>query len=169
MARFSEVVPTAGRYVNGADKAMLAADPEAEKADERSEAIAGPVALRLTRVQYQPRAQFGPRWLVECRTLATPATDVAIDFAAALKDGTVIESRMSMFAELRDRLEAGEAFEPVFLARIAPGKGGNPFWTFVDVPDGAPVVAPIWLDDEADEPEPEPARKPRLAKATARK
>ena len=162
MARFSEVVPTAGRYVNGADKAMLAADPEAEKADDRASSIAGPVGLRLVQTVYQARAKFGPRWLVVCRTLSTPAVDVAIDFAAAMKDGTVIEARATMFSELRDRLDAGEMFEPVFLARIDPGKG-NPFWTFVDVPEGAPVVAPIFDDDEYEEPE--PVAKPRLAKA----
>jgi hypothetical protein len=178
MARFSEVVPTAGRYVNATDKAMLAADPEAEKADERADELAagtGPVALRLTRCVYQPRAMFGPRWLVECRALAN-GDDIAIDFAAALKDGTVIETRQAMFAELRDRLDAGEAFDPVVLARIAPERGGNPFWTFVDA---APELVahpsePIWYEDADDDetpaepvkPAPSPA-KPRLRKATA--
>lgn len=163
MARFGELVPTAGRYVNGADKAMLAADPDAEKADDRAEDIAGPVALRMMRAVYQHRATYGPRWLVECRTVATPAVDLAIDFAAADKAGVPIEARMTTFAELRDRLDAGEVFEPVFLARVVPGKGGNPFWTFVDVPEGAPVVAPIFPEETDDAPEPTPA--PKLAKA----
>ena len=122
MSRFSELVPTAGRYVNASDKAMLAADPEAEKADERAETIGGPVALRLVRAVYQPRATYGPRWLIEAQAIANSET-IAIDFAAADKAGVPIEARQTMFAELRDRLDAGELFDPVVLARINPGKG----------------------------------------------
>ena len=161
MARFSEVVPTAGRYVNAADKAMLAGDDPA---------MDGPVALRLMRATYQPRAQFGPRWLVDVRALAN-GDDIAIDFAAADKDGTPIEARQTMFAELRDRLAAGEVFEPVVLAQISTGKrGGNAFWTFLDAPSElvANPIAPRWEDDADDDEQPEdvkPARKPRLAKA----
>ena len=172
MARFAELVPSAGRYVNGADKAMLAADPEAEKADERSEDIGKPVALRLMRSTFQHRAQFGPRWVVDVRTLAG-GEDIAIDFAAADKAGVANEARMGMFAGLRDRLDAGEAFDPVILARITPTgkKGGNPFWTFVDATPEiiADPVAPIWIDDVDDDEQPEdlqtPARRPRLVKA----
>ena len=165
MAKFAELVPTAGRYVNAADKAMLAGDaPD----------MAGPVALRLTRAVYQPRAMYGPRWLIEVRTLAT-REDIAIDFAAADKAGEPIEARQTMFAELRDRLDAGEAFDPVVLAQITPSgkRGGNPFWTFLDAPAElvANPVAPRWADeddddDEQPEDEPEqPKRRPRLAKA----
>ena len=170
--KFAELIPTTGRYVDGADKAMLAADPDAEKADERAAAMRGPVALRLIGSSFQPRARFGPRWLVTCRPYAG-GEDIAIDFAAADKSGTVpIEARMSMFAELRDSLDAGEAWDPVILARVPGVKGGNPFWTFLDAPADLVVepVAPVYLDDE-DEPEPWPVevKGPRLVKATARK
>lgn len=170
MARFGDLIPSAGRYLNGADKAMLAADPDAEKADERVEDMAGPVAMRLVRAVYQPRARFGPRFLIDARVLATGEM-IAVDFAAADKEGTPIEARVQTFNELRDRLDAGEAFDPVILARIAPDGGGNPFWTFVDAPAGLidNPVEPIWYDDADDDeqPEPEPVRVrgPRLAKA----
>lgn len=176
MARFSEVIPAAGRYVNAADKAMLAADPTAEKADERAEDATGPVALRLIDARYQPRAMFGPRWLVGVRTLSQPVEDIAIDFAAATKDGSPIEARNIMFGELRDRLDAGEAFDPVVLVRVPGTRGGNPFWTFEDAPAAlvAKPVAPVWLDDDDDDETPDdiaPVNRPRLArsKATARK
>ncbi len=169
MGRFSSLIPTAGRYVNAADKAMLAADPEGDKADERVDEIAGPVALRLIRATYQARAMFGPRWLVDCKALAN-GDDIAIDFAAATKAGDPIEARMAMFADLRDRLDAGEVFDPVVLVRIAPPKGGNPFWTFADATAEqiATPIAPLWDDDADDDeqPEPEPVKvgRSRLAK-----
>ena len=167
MARFGELVPTAGRYVNAADKAMLAADTTADKADERAEEVGGPVAMRLVRSIYQPRAKFGPRWLVEAKVLAGGDT-VAIDFAAANKDGTPIEARSQMFAELRDRLDQGEAFDPVVLEYVHAG--ANPFWAFRDATpeEVAEPFAPLWIDDaEDDAPAPEPVKvgRSRLAKA----
>ena len=170
--KFAELIPTTGRYVDGADKAMLAADPDAEKADERAAAMRGPVALRLIGATLQPRARFGPRWLVNCRPMAG-GEDIAIDFAAAAKDGAPIEARMNMFGELHDSLDAGEAWDPVILARVPGVKGGNPFWTFLDCPPElvADPVAPVFYadDDEESEPEPVKPKGPRLAKATARK
>ena len=144
MSRFAELVPSSGRYVNAAAKAMLAGEEVPS---------AGAVALRLVRATYQPRATFGARWLIDVRALAT-GEDIAIDFAAINKAGEPIEARQTMFAELRDRLDAGEVFDPVCLVLVAPvnKKGGNAFWTFADAtPEQiAHPVAPLWDIDDAE-------------------
>jgi len=158
MARFGELVPTSGRYVNAADKAELSD-------------LAVP--LRLVRATYQPRAMFGPRWLIDCAQVGG-GEPVAIDFAAASKDGAPIEARQTMFAELRDRLDAGEVFEPVVLESVTPAKGGNAFWTFRDatpaeLADPTTIAFPA-EDDEVesigpDAPAPIKVGRQRLAKA----
>lgn len=156
MARISDIAPTAGRYVNAADKALLAESG---------------AALRIVDARYQARAMFGPRWLIDCAVLATGET-VAIDFAAADKAGAPIEARMTMFGAMRDALRDGDTFDPVVLVRIEPAKGGNPFWTFEDASIDAvanPVDPELPNRDDADV-DPAPENVPviageRLAKA----
>jgi len=153
MARFSEVIPAAGRYVNAADKAMLAD-------------LAVP--LRIIRSVYQPRAGFGPRWLVDVAAL-NGGECIAIDFAAAAKDGTPIEARTVVFGAIRDRIDAGETFDPVVLEQVTPAKGGNAFWTFRDATPAeiADPAAPDFADDDADEKPADlaPVGRQKLAKA----
>ena len=148
MGKFSSLAPGAGRYVNAADKAMLA-----ELA----------VPLRLRSAVFQRRATFGPRWLVDVEAIATGEL-IAVDFADN-------PTRAAMFDSLASALDAGETFDPVVLVRVSPDGGGNPFWTFEDAtPDQlAAGTAPEWADD----PEPgdgapaEPVKLPgeRLRKA----
>lgn len=131
MGKFSALAPGAGRYVNAADKAMLA-----ELA----------VPLRIVAVVFQRKAQFGPRWLVDVAAIANGEL-IAVDFADN-------PTRSAMFDALSSALDAGEAFDPVVLVRVNPDGGGNPFWTFEDAtPDQlAEPAAPEWVDDVDDAP-----------------
>jgi len=129
MGRFSSLAPGAGRYVNAADKAMLA-----ELA----------VPLQLRSAVFQRRAQFGPRWLVDVAAIATGEM-IAVDFADN-------PTRAAMFDSLAAALDAGESFDPVVLVRVQPDGGGNPFWTFEDAtPEQiAANAAPEWAEDDGD-------------------
>ncbi len=148
MPKFSQLAPGAGRYVNAADKAMLAE-------------LAVPLLLRG--VVFQKRATFGPRWLVDAAAIATGEL-IAVDFADN-------PTRAAMFDTLASALDGGETFDPVVLVRVTPDGGGNPFWTFEDATDEqlAANAAPEWADDEVADATPAPTPvavgRERLAKA----
>lgn len=151
MGKFGALVPTNGRYVNAADKAALAENA---------------VALQIVAASHEPRATFGPRWLIDAAILATGET-VAIDFASANAAGEPIVSRMLMFGELAARLAEGERFDPVILVRVSPVGGGNSYWTFRDATDAEIANSRdqhsgFVLDDDGPA---EPVAKPKLRKA----
>ena len=94
--------------------------------DEREPYIDRP--LRLVGVRHEPRARFGPRWVVDAVVLDTGEL-----VSIALADNA---TRTTMFGTIRDDLSAdgADAYAPVVLYR-ASREGGNSFWTFRSATD----------------------------------
>lgn len=106
MAKFESVLPTGARYVDG---------------DERDEYVDR--AAKITAVHHEPKAKFGPRWVIDAAMLDSGEI-VAFTFAAN-------PTRDTMFSNLAAGLDAdgADAWEPVCLY-MAEREGGHPYWTF---------------------------------------
>lgn len=149
MGKWSEAVPAPtsdlGRFVDAEDKDALEGEP-----------------LRLERITFDSRNQYGPRWIVSAYVLTT-GEKVAIGLASNPNRDAIMDAGQAALA--RD-----EALDPVMLYQQAPTGGGNPFWAIRDATDAELSDAesrkgadPLFVDTAPATPTVLP--KERLAKA----
>lgn len=132
--KFEAVLPTGARYVDGDDRAELADRP-----------------LKLQRARFEPKARYGPRWVIEALLLDSGEI-IALGFADN-------PTRQGMFGQVAADLDAdgADAYEPVVLYQSQTGQ--NPFWTFRSATDAEVAEAEAGQtgsDDEIPAGPPEP-------------
>lgn len=146
MATLASVVPSPadrGTYVDGEERTRLAGVP-----------------LILRRIDYEPAARFGPRWVVSVAIVETGEI-VAIGLKANPTRDTIMAA---IKAHLLD--DTAEPIGPVVLEKVPTAGGESEVWTFRDATADDVTPAPSFAkgDDEA----PAPEAGPRLAKGRAK-
>ena len=138
MGRIENYEPTSAPYVDGADR---------EPYIGRACVIRG--------VQDDPKARYGPRWVVEVAML---------DSGEAVAFGLAKNAwRDRVMGAIMSALDDGEDIDPVVLFRDSahPGKNGQMPWSFRSATDAEVEAAGVLAagdDDNAPEPEPAPAK-----------
>ena len=153
MAKVEDIAPKrAGRYLDAEDRAALAGVP-----------------LKLYTIDYEPKAMFGPRWLIGAAVVAT-GEGVLIGLGAETgPEGAKVENagRAAVLTKIASAIEAETDIDPVILFHEA--KHGSPWLlrsaTEAELED---PLAPDWpVDPNLEDDLPAPASKvgPKLAGA----
>jgi hypothetical protein len=150
MANVEDFAPPLGRYLNAEDRALLAGVP-----------------VKITSVDYEAGAKFGPRYLVG---LAIVATDEAVLLplgALTEREGkkVVNEGRKFQMEGLATALSEGDTIDPAILSK---GPGDMDPWLFRSA-TAAELVTPrgVTFPEREHAEDAEEYEAPKLAKRAA--